>query len=154
MALGRMRDSAYPRRVQRDSDEDAWRAIVENYGDRVELEDEPPVEEPRPVVDPALFVVAEPYVERPRELAPEDDDEDGFVPPEPPPLPKLPPDRLAAWAGLFGSPVVLLVCLVLGISLPHWAAYLLVAAFVGGFGYLVFTMPRDRDDPWDDGARL
>ena len=83
------------------------------------------------------------------------EDEDGFVPPPPPPLPRLPPDRLLAWLGLFGSPTVLLVCLVVGVSLPPWLAYLLVAWFVGGFGYLVATMPRGTDaDPWDDGARL
>ena len=37
---------------------------------------------------------------------------------------------------------------------PNWFGWLLVASFLGGFGYLVVTMPRDRDDPWDDGARL
>jgi hypothetical protein len=28
------------------------------------------------------------------------------------------------------------------------------AAFVGGFSFLVATMPRDRGDDWDDGAVL
>ena len=76
------------------------------------------------------------------------------MPPPPPPLPRLPPDRLVAWSGLFGSPTVLLVCLVVGISLPPWLGYLLVASFIGGFVYLVVQMPRDPADPWDDGARL
>jgi hypothetical protein len=40
------------------------------------------------------------------------------------------------------------------VTVPQWFGWLLVAAFLGGFGYLVLTMPRDRDDPWDDGARL
>ena len=76
------------------------------------------------------------------------------MPPPPPPLPRLPPDRLLAWSGLFGSPTVLLVCLVFGVHLPPWLGYLLVAWFVGGFGYLVVHMPRGPGDPYDDGARL
>lgn len=147
--------------MQRDSEEDAWRAIVENYGERAELDDEPTAEpagetiaEPQAerTVDPALFRLVVPAPEEPRELS--EDPEDGFVPPEPPPLPKLPPDRLAAWAGLFGSPLILLICLVTGFGLPDWAGYLLVAAFIGGFVYLVVKMPRGPADPWDDGARL
>jgi hypothetical protein len=39
--------------------------------------------------------------------------------------------------------------------LAPWLGYLLVASFIGGFGYLVVKMPRSEDiDPWDDGARL
>jgi hypothetical protein len=147
--------------VQRDSDEDAWRAIVENYGDRIELDDEPPVE---PAVESAVEPATEPGPEQrlerlfrplPQPEEPEDDLDDGFVPPTPPPMPKLPPDRLLAWSGLFGSPTVLLVCLVVGIHLAPWLGYLLVASFIGGFIYLVVKMPRGSDiDPWDDGARL
>jgi hypothetical protein len=152
--------------VQRDSDEEAWRAIVENYGDRVELEDEPPAEPPgapargatesnstglqrlfRPLPDPEPEPEA---YDDPDDL----DDPDAFVPPTPPPLPKLPPDRFLAWAGLFGSPSVLLVCLIFGFHLAPWLGYLLVASFIGGFVYLVVKMPRGPADPWDDGARL
>ena len=50
---------------------------------------------------------------------------------------------------------VLLVCVVLGVHLPPWLGYLLVASFIGGFVYLVVKMPRGDDiDPWDDGARI
>jgi hypothetical protein len=154
--------------VQRDSDEEAWRAIVANYGDRVELDEEPPSEPPvEPSVEPSVEPRREPSddqrLERlfralpdpqaqPRDRSEGDDDD--FVPPAPPPLPKLPPDRLMAWSGLFGSPTVLLVCLVVGVHLAPWLGYLLVAAFIGGFAYLVAQMPRGPADPWDDGARL
>ena len=47
------------------------------------------------------------------------------------------PDRLVAWAGVLGSPVVLLCALLFSIGMPVWLGYLLVAAFVGGFLYLV-----------------
>ena len=160
--------------MQRDSDEDAWRAIVENYGERVELDDEPlPDAPPDPPADPQADAQADPQadprVDPPAEQRlerlfiplpqPEADDaaerEDDFVPPTPPPLPKLPPDRLLAWLGLFGSPTFLLVCVVLNVHLPPWLGYLLVASFIGGFLYLVVKMPRRDDiDPWDDGARL
>jgi hypothetical protein len=50
--------------------------------------------------------------------------------------------------------VVLLVALIFSISLPPLLGYGLVAAFVGGFGYLVYTMPREPRDPWDDGAQV
>jgi hypothetical protein len=154
--------------VQRESDEEAWRAIVENYGARAELDDDDPAADPGAGPDApegydatdgaALRRLFRPLPEaRPDALEPdgEDEDEDAFVPPPPPPAPKLPPDRLLAWLGLFGSPTVLLVCLVLNVGLPSWLGYLLVASFIGGFVYLVAKMPRGTDiDPWDDGARL
>jgi hypothetical protein len=156
--------------VQRDSDEDAWRSIVENYGERIELDDESSVESSvEPAVEPddrpadrqgydgaggpGLQRLFRPLPEPgPEEL---DDELDEFVPPTPPPLPKLAPDRFLAWAGLFGSPTLLLLCLVLDIRLVPWMGYLLVGSFIGGFAYLVVKMPRNTDiDPWDDGARL
>ena len=149
--------------MQRDSDEDAWRAIVDNYGERIELDDESSVE---PAVEPddkqgydaaggaGLQRLFRPLPE-PEADDVEDELDDVFVPPPPPPLPKLSPDRLLAWAGLFGSPTILLICLVLNIQLMPWLGYLLVASFIGGFAYLVVKMPRSTDiDPWDDGARL
>jgi hypothetical protein len=154
--------------VQRDSDEDAWRAIVENYGERIELDDESSVEPAaEPTVDPdekqgydaageaGLQRLFRPLPEPQAESEDLEDELDEFVPPTPPPLPKLSPDRLLAWVGLFGSPTILLICLVLNIRLMPWMAYLLVASFIGGFAYLVAKLPRNTDiDPWDDGARL
>jgi hypothetical protein len=129
--------------VPRSNEDEAWRAIVDNYGERAELAaDEVPVAEPAP--DP--FAV-------PTELTPTHDDE-RFVPPPPPPLPHVPRDRLLAWTGLFGSPTVLLTALVLGIGLPSLVGYLLVASFIGGFVYLVLQMPRGPHDPYDNGARI
>jgi hypothetical protein len=147
--------------VQRDSDEDAWRAIVENYGDRPDLDDEPtadPGPEPGQQGHETSGNAGLQRLFRPLPEPQADDDEDEveeFVPPTPPPLPRLTPDRFLAWSGLFGSPTVLLVCLVLDVRLVPWMAYLLVASFIGGFAYLVAKMPRSTDiDPWDDGARL
>jgi hypothetical protein len=129
--------------VQPDNEDEAWRAIVENYGDRPDLDpaDAPPEAAARE--EPPVAPVPSPT-----------DDDERFVPPPPPPVPRSSPDRLAAWAGLFGAPLVLLVALVLNVSLPTWAGYVLVAWFVGGFLYLVVQMPSGPRDPGDDGARL
>jgi hypothetical protein len=128
--------------VQPDSEDEAWRSIVENYGDRAD-------------VDPSEA----PIVPAPDDAEPAGEpepvwEEERFVPPPPPPLPRVAPDRMLAWSGLFGSPTVLLTALVLGFHLPGWLAYLLVAWFVGGFVYLVVQMPSGPRDPGDDGARL
>ncbi len=150
--------------MQRDSDEDAWRSIVDNYGDRPALDDEPVVD-PGPDLGEAqghdtasntgLARLFRPLPEPPRQDDTVEDELEEFVPPTPPPLPKLPPDRFLAWLGLFGSPAILLLCLVLDLRLLPWMAYLLVASFIGGFVFLVVKMPRSTDiDPWDDGARL
>ena len=161
--------------MARDEDE-AWRAIVDNYGERPEIE--PDVLDATSGVDDRR---TDPDLARDADLDdtgdpgdPGDtadgaalgptgwDDEypdsdwesDRFVPPPPPPIPRTTPDRLAAWAGVFGSPAILLICLVLSISLPQLLAYLLVIGFVGGFIYLVIQMPREPRDPGDDGAVL
>ena len=85
---------------------------------------------------------------------PEAAEEEGhYEPPPPPPLPRPEPRRMAAWIALFGAPIVGLVLLVSPLPLPSYVGYLLFAAFVGGFAYLVWTMGSPRDG-WDDGARL
>jgi hypothetical protein len=82
------------------------------------------------------------------------DDDDHFVPPVPPPMPRLDPVTKGAWAALFGGPVYLLIAVMLSWQVPSWAAFTAVAAFVGGFATLVLRMgdrpPRDSGP--DDGA--
>lgn len=132
----------------RDEDE-AWRAIVENYGERPRVEDPPPPPAPGPrPFDPTLA-----------DLDDLEDPEDAtgpgeFVPPDPPPGPRLRLPQHLPWLGVLGSPVVLVLVLLTGLPLPGWAGYGLVAGFVGGFVWLVATMRRGGRDPWDDGARL
>ncbi len=149
--------------MQREGDDDAaWRSIVENFGERAELDDEPRPESTAPPEQPAQpdpyawAVAAEP--EEPAELADASsayaEDADTYVPPEPPPLPVPEPDRGIAWAGVVGSPLLLLVSLLFDIGLPSWVGYLMVAWFVGGFCYLVARMPKEPRDPWDDGSRV
>ena len=84
--------------------------------------------------------------------AADDDDEDGrYVPPPPEPLPQLDPVAKAAWVGLLGGPVYLVVASLLG-DISSWAALLAIAAFIAGGVTLFLRMSdRPRDDD-DDGA--
>jgi hypothetical protein len=83
------------------------------------------------------------------------DDDEHFIPPPPPPLPRLDPVAKGAWAALFGGPVYLLVATGAGWTVPGFAAFCAVAAFVAGFAILVLRMnepgPGGPDDG-DDGA--
>jgi hypothetical protein len=83
-----------------------------------------------------------------------DDTDDQFVPPVPPPLPRLDPVSKGAWAALFGGPGYLMIAVMTGWQVPGWAAFLSVAAFVGGFTTLVIRMGErpPRDSGPDDGA--
>lgn len=131
-------------------EEAEWLSIVENFGDRAEIAEPAPEPAPEPVADSDVY-------DGPRELAPAHwSEEDRYVPPPPPPVPRARGLRLLAWIGLFGVPALALVGVVLGISLPSFLGLLLIAWFVGGFGYLVATMSgsRDPDSGWDDGAVL
>jgi hypothetical protein len=82
------------------------------------------------------------------------DDDDHFVPPDPPPLPRLDPLTKGAWVALFGGPAYLLIAVMVNWQVPGWAAFCAVAAFIGGFATLVVHMgdrpPRDSGP--DDGA--
>jgi hypothetical protein len=129
----------------RDEDE-VWRDIVENYGEAPSVEEAPPVVDPGPrseIVEPDEVYDPDPW-----------EDEGRFVPPPAPPVPLAEPPRLLAWIGLFGSPTLLLVALVIGWQLPGWLSTLLIGSFIGGFAYLVATMNREPRDPGDNGARL
>lgn len=162
-------------------DEDAaWRSIIENYGDRPDLgapgrlaepasplvepvestEPVPPPAEPRaPSVEPVetsafdtSYLDAQ-AAERDRAAA-DWHDEGHFVAPEPPPVPRTTPARRLAWIGLFGAPALMLLAVIGHVTYPTWVSLGLVAAFVGGFVFLVATMERRHgDDGWgDDGA--
>lgn len=167
--------------MNRGADDEAWRAIVENYGDRAELDDtwdapdapdspdradepspdagttgtdDPPsssaaagLRDLDPFADPSDDPSDEPVARR-------SDPEERFVPPPPPPLPRPAPPRLAAWCGVLGMPVLVLVLIVLQVAVPPWATTGMVLWFLSGFAYLVVSMPAQRPDDGDDGARV
>jgi hypothetical protein len=85
---------------------------------------------------------------------PENPADEHFVPPVPPPLPSLEPATKLAWIALFGGPLYLLIATAIGATISGLAAFLAVAAFVGGFVVLVLRMDNGRppDSGPDDGA--
>jgi hypothetical protein len=160
-------------------EEAAWRDLVARFDDPAELAPEVPPwpsreDLPRPVppaADPiadldqppertsGVFLPADrTRVVRqagdPRSYTPAEEDDEGYVPvPLPPPTK---PDAVAkaAWAGLIGGPLYLLVGTFLHWTISGLAAFAAVAAFVGGFVTLVIRLgDRPRDDD-DDGAVL
>jgi hypothetical protein len=76
--------------------------------------------------------------------------DDHYIPPVPPPLPKLDPVTKIAWLALFGGPLYLLISTATGATISGLAAFLAVAAFVGGFVVLVLRMDNGR--PPDSGS--
>ncbi|MBW8480876.1 hypothetical protein [Actinomadura parmotrematis] len=78
-------------------------------------------------------------------------DEGHYIPPAPPPLPSADPLTKGAWIALVGGPLYLLATVIMDWYVPGWAAFLAVAAFIGGFVTLVLRMGDEPRDP-DDGA--
>jgi len=127
----------------------------------------PPPPSPRPPLSSRLVRRSDPAARRPDDVGrhdgdlPDDpdlhdDDHDGFVPPEPPPLPEVDRVTRMAWAALIGGPTLIILAGIFGIPLEGWLALLSLGLFLGGFATLVGRMrdrPRD-DDGWDDGAVL
>ena len=124
------------------SDDATWREIVANYGERVlGPEDDARVTEQQTEPDPRPPELAP--LPQPAEVAPEE----RFVPPPPPPLPRPPRDRLAAWLGVFVSPVILLLATVFRISLPTPVAWLLIGGLPGRV-----RLPGRPDAPRPEGS--
>jgi hypothetical protein len=73
-----------------------------------------------------------------------------YIPPVPPPLPRLDPVTKLAWLALFGGPLYLLISTAVGATISGLTAFLAVAAFVGGFVVLVLRMDNGR--PPDSGS--
>lgn len=145
-------------------EDEAWRQIVENYGDRPQVDDdadeavahledrplpEPPAAPAGPTPDPTSESGPRPF--DPGRLW---EEADTFVPPPVAALPLAEPKRLVAWIGIFVVPAVYLVAVVAQLDYPGLADVALLAWLIGGFGYLVWTMPKRPHDPWDDGSRL
>jgi hypothetical protein len=129
-----------PEPPEPDKDNAAWDAIVADLSGQIDLG-------PHFRSDPT-----------PTELIPERDYineyfDQGYEPPEPPPL-TVPTDAIArfAWAGVLGGPVVMLLGYVLGLGGAISTAGLI--ATVGGFVFLISR--RDKHVPpgedFGDGA--
>lgn len=127
--------------------DEAWREIVANFGERASIDEPTPTPSPDPV----------PVAETEEAVLPAWlEDEGTFVPPEPPKVPRPRTwQRGAAWSGVLVAPVLALVLALTTIYVPPLFGVVLMLWFLGGFAYLVATMPKGpTNDPWDDGSRV
>ncbi|MEZ2388745.1 hypothetical protein AB6813_04220 [bacterium RCC_150] len=81
------------------------------------------------------------------------DDEDGFVPEEPPSLAGTEPLTMLAWLGAVGGPLALLFTAMFWRSAPLLAVMGILGAFLASVVYLIMKLPQEKDDN-DDGARV
>ncbi|MCX5396533.1 hypothetical protein [Streptomyces sp. NBC_00102] len=105
-------------------------------------------------------VVFAPGVGGPRDHVLPDGDADGdgdgtdseghFVPPEPPPLPEADATSKFAWLGVVGSPVLMLLAVLLGWEMTWWLTTVCIGGFLGGCATLVARMPHDDDEDLGD----
>lgn len=77
---------------------------------------------------------------------------DHFEPQTPPAIPRGDAISRAAWAGVLGSPALLVLLSLLQWSPPNWLTILLIGGFVGGFGVLVARLRGHHPDDPDNGA--
>ncbi|TKV28245.1 hypothetical protein FDK12_09810 [Arthrobacter sp. NamB2] len=91
----------------------------------------------------------------PRDYSPPDgpEDDEGFVPEEPPPLGTGDPLTVLAWIGAAGGPILLLLFAMFWRDAPLAATLGVLALFLAGAGYLVTKLPKHRDIG-DDGAEV
>lgn len=82
------------------------------------------------------------------------DDEGHFVPPTPPPLPRLEPLTLLAWVGVIGSVLIAVLATLVGWVIPRLILTAMIVGFIGGVVVLIARISRDPADPDhpDDGA--
>ncbi|TDC71312.1 hypothetical protein [Streptomyces hainanensis] len=150
-------------------EEAAWAEIVAGYGeepvdppgvwpkagevDLTDTVDRVPVAEPAdgPEAGPASAGPASGPLTGPRDWeAAEDEEEDHFVPPEPPPLPETDLTTKLAWIAVLGGPLLLIVAVLLQQRMSWWIVTLGVGGFLGGFATLITRLRDGRDDDFTD----
>ena len=154
------------------TDEDAWKGIVEQLGDIAHYDGTAdPEADPAPESTPGLDFPVAPWVAERRVVRPAADlsgrdwegssqfdeaeatvdAEEHFVPPDPGPVLGGDPLLTMAWIAAAGMPIFLLIVL---IAWPHAPTAVIQAAgivFVLGVAVLLWRMPNRRD-PDDDGT--
>lgn len=80
-------------------------------------------------------------------------DDDHYVPPEPPPLPRLRPMTILALVLVASSVLLLFIPGLVGLD-ARVATPIALVALVGGFGMLLLRLRRSPADADDDGAQV
>lgn len=128
-------------------EEAAWAQIVAGYDD--EPEERAPA--PGPAVRSYTVYAAG---TGPRDWqAPDAEDEEHFVPPEPPPLPEADTTTKFGWLGALGGPLLLLAAVLFRFDVTWWLLTLGVGGFIGGcFTLATRLRPGDEDDYDEPGG--
>lgn len=97
---------------------------------------------------------------QPRSMGPRDyasldepEEDEGYIPDEPPPLGSGDPLTVLAWVAAAGGPILLLLFAMFWRGAPLAATLGVLALFLAGAGYLVTRLPKQRDIG-DDGAEV
>jgi hypothetical protein len=100
---------------------------------------------------PATEAPAKPAPEPANSAPTAEVDEDHYIPPPAPPLPRLAPVTRWALIGIFAGILALVLPLMIGLNAPAWMCTIAVAAIVSGGAVMVARMGNDPHDG-DDGA--
>ncbi|RPF28669.1 hypothetical protein [Georgenia muralis] len=106
----------------------------------------------RPADLPGARVVR-PAAPGPRDYVPDEDEDEGYEPPEPEPLTHADPAVTLGWVATIGAVMLGVVLSVVWRPVPDGVLGALALVLAGGVGLLLWRMParRDRDDR-SDGA--
>ena len=88
------------------------------------------------------------------EVAADDDEEDPFVPPDPPALATSDPVTALAWAGVVVPILLVLFYLLIWRGMPLVVLGIAGATFVLSVGFLLWRMPAQRGDDDPDGGAV
>lgn len=90
----------------------------------------------------------------PRDWIEQEDPEEGYEPPAPPPVFTSEPLLILAWTLTAGAPALMMVTLIGWRAAPPLVYQALALAFLAGLGLLLWRMPkhRSRSDDDDHGA--
>lgn len=85
---------------------------------------------------------------------PEDDEDEGYIPPEPPPIGATDPLPTLAWLMALGGPILTVLLLIFWTTAPGWLYLSAVGASLLGWLVLFWRMPKGRSDSGDDNGAV
>lgn len=91
----------------------------------------------------------------PRDYAvPEDEEDEGYTPPEPPPIGGGDPLPTLAWSMALGGPILTVLLLIFWTAAPPWLYLSAGGASLAGWLVLFWRMPKGRRDSDDDNGAV
>lgn len=88
------------------------------------------------------------------EMPEEDDEDQGYIPPEPPPIGATDPLPTLAWLMALGGPILTVLLLIFWTTAPGWLYLSAVGASLAGWLVLFWRMPKGRSDSGDDNGAV